>query len=251
MKDHEKTMTLMIDEIHIKPYFDYKGGRIVGTAAHSTEPATTAQVFMVQSLLSPNKDVINILPVCKMNAETLHERAKNIIINIEKMGLKVIAVVTDNNALNRKIMSFFAPNSQVSIVYPHQADNARQLAGAQYHISVRQLYECEKKLRLQKVLTFPREETEFGDVSENLADFNFSVAVNDDDIAGCQHDMDAIVYIAGYAAHAASKKLSCSACFCTLVMENREIQVENSAMIVNLTRGGLKFPQHVSSTWFW
>lgn len=119
----------------------------------------------------------------------------------------------------------------------------RQLAGAQYHISVRQLYECEKKLRLQKCLTFPREETEFRDVSENLADFKFSVAVNDDDIAGCQHDMDATVYIAGYAAHAASKKLSCSACFCTLVMENREIQVENSAMIVNLTRGGLKFPQ--------
>lgn len=56
----------------------------------------------------------------------------------------------------------------------------------------------------------------------------------------CQ--VSAIVYIAGYAAHAASKKLSCSACFCTLVMENREIQVENSAMIVNLTKGGLKFP---------
>lgn len=69
-------MTLMIDEIHIKPYFDYKGGRIVGTAAHSTEPATTAHVFMVQSLLSPNKDVIHKLPMCKMNAETLHEHAK-------------------------------------------------------------------------------------------------------------------------------------------------------------------------------
>nr|XP_054927547.1 uncharacterized protein LOC129385210 [Dermacentor andersoni] len=62
MQDHEKTVTLMIDEIHIKPYFDYKGGTIVGSSVHSTEPATTAHVFMVQSLLSANKDVIHILP---------------------------------------------------------------------------------------------------------------------------------------------------------------------------------------------
>ncbi|KAH9374432.1 hypothetical protein HPB48_015727 [Haemaphysalis longicornis] len=55
--------------------------------------------------------------------------------------------------------------------------------------------------------------------------------------------MDAIVYIAGYAAHSVSKKLSCSTCFSTLVVENREIEAENTAMIANLTRGGLKFPQ--------
>ncbi|XP_077484882.1 uncharacterized protein LOC144094883 [Amblyomma americanum] len=474
MKDHEKTVTLMIDEIHIKPYFDYKGGTIVGSSVHSTEPATTAHVFMVQSLLSANKDVIHILPVSKLSAEILHEHAKNIIINVEKMGLKIIAVITDNNALNRKMMSLFATSPQVSIVYPHPADNARplfyvvdpvhllkcirnnwinqknpgtclyfpemdlsgampegpprmkaasfaavrqlyssektslvkaayrlnakavnptsmerqnvklaldvinqfvsnalrthgsafkipqaestalfidviltwwqivnvktpckgqrlrdsmqdpvrsvddtqlaflsgvvdwldawarinitsgsltkethsalrltcyslvelsrycleelhfkyvllgkfqtdaledrfgryrQLAGSQYHISVRQLYECEKKLRLQKLLTFPREETEFEDVSEDLVPCNFSVAVSDDDITHAHSDMDAIVYIAGYAAHAALKKLSCSACFSTLVIENREIEAENTAMIANLSRGGLKFPQ--------
>ncbi|KAH6933179.1 hypothetical protein HPB50_012787 [Hyalomma asiaticum] len=40
-----------------------------------------------------------------------------------------------------------------------------QLEGAQYDISVRQLFKCEEKLRLQKVLTFPHEDTEFGDVT--------------------------------------------------------------------------------------
>ncbi|XP_072144652.1 uncharacterized protein [Dermacentor andersoni] len=428
MQDHEKTVTRMIDEIHIKPYFDYKGGTIVGSSVHSTEPTTTAHVFMVQSLLSANKDVIHIPPVSIMSAEILHEHAKNIILNVEKMGLKVIAVVTDNNALNRKMMSLFAASPQLSIVYPHPADNARplfyvvdpvhllkcvrnnwinqkhhgtclyfpemdlngtmpegpprmkaasfaavrqlysaeksslvkagyrlnakavnptslerpnvklvldlinefvsnalrthgsalkiaqaestalfidiiltwwrivnvkdpckgqrlrdsmqypvtsvgdtqltllsavvdwldawirigassgsltkethsalrltcyclvelsrycleelhfkyvllgkfqtdaledrfgryrQLAGAQYHISVCQLYECEKKLRLQKLLTFPRDETECEGISEELVGCNFSVAVSDDDIARAHSDMDAVVYIAG------------------------------------------------------
>ena len=32
---HDKTITLMIDEIHIKPYMDYKGGNIVGIAFDS------------------------------------------------------------------------------------------------------------------------------------------------------------------------------------------------------------------------
>nr|XP_054921687.1 uncharacterized protein LOC129382187 [Dermacentor andersoni] len=127
MQDHETTITLMIDEIHIKPYFDYKGGTIVGSSVHSTEPATTAHVLMVQSLLSANKDVIHILPVSKMSAEILREHAKNIILNVEKMRLKVIAVVTNNNALNSKMMSLFAASHQVSIVYSYPADNARPL----------------------------------------------------------------------------------------------------------------------------
>lgn len=143
MKDHEKTVTLMIDEIHIKPYFDYKGGTIVGSSAHSTEPATTAHVFMAQSLLSPNKDVIHILPVNKLSADVLHEHAKHIILSVEKIGLKVIAVITDNNALNRKMMSFFAANPQVSIVYPHPADNTRPLF---YVVDPVHLLKCVRKI---------------------------------------------------------------------------------------------------------
>ncbi|XP_077512600.1 uncharacterized protein LOC144123693 [Amblyomma americanum] len=127
MESHEKTVTLMIDEIHIKPYFDYKGGSIVGSSANSQEAATTAHVFMIQSLLSANKDVIHILPVAKMNSEILHDYCKRIILEMESLGLKVIAVITDNNSLNRKMMSLFSENREVSIVYPHPADKSRPL----------------------------------------------------------------------------------------------------------------------------
>jgi hypothetical protein len=43
----------MIDEIHLQPYMDYKGGNVVGASANDSSLATAAHVFMIQSLLSP------------------------------------------------------------------------------------------------------------------------------------------------------------------------------------------------------
>lgn len=48
----DKKATLMVDEIHIKPYFDYKGGNIVGAAYNCGEAATSAFVFMINSIMS-------------------------------------------------------------------------------------------------------------------------------------------------------------------------------------------------------
>ena len=58
-------VSLMIDEIHLKESFDYKGGNIVGFAHDGVECATSAHVFMLQSLFSKFKDVVYILPVKK------------------------------------------------------------------------------------------------------------------------------------------------------------------------------------------
>lgn len=37
----------MMDEIYLKPYFDYRGGTVVGAFRNSSDPAKTAHVFMV------------------------------------------------------------------------------------------------------------------------------------------------------------------------------------------------------------
>lgn len=59
MKNPEWTLTLMTDEVH----FEYKGGFATGTATNSNIAARTAYVFLIQSLLSSNKDVhIYLLP---------------------------------------------------------------------------------------------------------------------------------------------------------------------------------------------
>ena len=117
----------MVDEIHLKPYFDYKGGNIVGSAFDSSEAATSAFVFMLNSVRSKFKDVVHIIPTKCMKAETLHNILKKVIIGLEKIGFTVFCVVTDNNAINGKAMSFFAHPPKLSIVYRHPYQNDRPL----------------------------------------------------------------------------------------------------------------------------
>ena len=55
LSSNDKFVTLMVDEIHIKQYFDYKCGSVVGTAYDSIEAASSAFVFMLNSVLSKYK----------------------------------------------------------------------------------------------------------------------------------------------------------------------------------------------------
>lgn len=84
LKDDEKVVTLMMDEIYLKPHFDYKAGAAVGSSMNSADPAKTAHVFMVQSLLLSNKDVAHILPASSIKGEELHRFLKKLIAHLEK-----------------------------------------------------------------------------------------------------------------------------------------------------------------------
>lgn len=106
MKEHEKIVVLTMDEIHLQPYFDYKGGIIVGAACNSSNAAKTAHVFMMQSLLSSQKNVVHILLVERISAQQLHTILHNIT-ELENVCLRIIAVISDNNSINRKTMSHF------------------------------------------------------------------------------------------------------------------------------------------------
>ncbi|KAG0434477.1 hypothetical protein HPB47_019081 [Ixodes persulcatus] len=41
LDDKQRFVILMVDEIHLKPFFDYKGGSITGAASNSTETTKT------------------------------------------------------------------------------------------------------------------------------------------------------------------------------------------------------------------
>lgn len=128
MKEYEWTVTLMMDEIHVQPFFffNFKGGFITGAAVNKWCPAKTAHVFMKRSLLSSDKDV-HIPPVAQIEAIMLHYVLRKLIVNIESLGFKVIAVISDNNSINRKTMQFFANLPNVSIAYQHLVDSSRPL----------------------------------------------------------------------------------------------------------------------------
>ncbi|GFX92633.1 transposable element P transposase [Trichonephila clavipes] len=128
LKSVDKTVILMLDEIHLKSYLDFKGGNILGMAYNSEQAATSAYVFMIQSLLSPFKEVVHIMPVKKkIDGEKLFAVVKKTIVELDGIGFKVIGVVSDNNSINRKAMSNFSFPPKLSIVHPHPSDSSNPL----------------------------------------------------------------------------------------------------------------------------
>uniref|UniRef100_A0A6M2CWH5 Putative transposable element n=1 Tax=Rhipicephalus microplus TaxID=6941 RepID=A0A6M2CWH5_RHIMP len=122
----------------------------------------------------------------------------------------------------------------------------RQMAGGQYHISVRQLCETEGRIRLQNAL--PRmsnddlrgiEETD----SVRDAGTSFSVHVSDADLDELRAQMPVIGYVGGYCAHAAMKVLKCESCQRQLVVTGNTAETgeDTHSLIAQLDRGGLKF----------
>ena len=126
LKKSDTNILIMIDEIHLKLYVDYKGGVIVGMAYDNSNMANRAFVFMIKSIVSSYKDVAYILPVKEITADVLFTVLKNIILKLEAINFRVVMVVTDNNSINRKTMAMFQ-NPLADYVYPHPCDPKRPL----------------------------------------------------------------------------------------------------------------------------
>ena len=82
---------LLVDEIHLKRYFDYKGGTIVDSSCNNVCNAEkSAFAFMISSVFSKYKDVFHLLPTCKISANDLNAMLKKIIIGSEDIRLKLL-----------------------------------------------------------------------------------------------------------------------------------------------------------------
>ena len=108
-----------MDEIHIKSKVVYDNGKVRGYAENkSLKEANGMQCFMLSSLFSDNRDVVSIVPVLQMNAEYLCDLLKQVIINVSTAGYRIIAVISDNNVVNRNSFKKLADSdSLVPFIY--------------------------------------------------------------------------------------------------------------------------------------
>ena len=127
LNSNDKTVSLLIDETHLSSYFDYKGGGIVEAAYNTMNAATSVFAFMISSIFSSYKDVIHVLPACKMVAQVLFKIIKKTVKSLEKVGFQVISLITDNNAINRKAIALFASPSELRVAYPYPCNHTRPL----------------------------------------------------------------------------------------------------------------------------
>lgn len=127
LRPEDRKVALTMCVIHIHQFLKCKRESVTGAAPNSTSVPRTLHVFMTQSLQSSHKDVVQILPVHRNDPHHLHQVLRRVIIEMEQAGLFVVAVVSDNSAINRKTMSLFSPTQTLGIVFPHPADSTRPL----------------------------------------------------------------------------------------------------------------------------
>ncbi|KAH7945961.1 hypothetical protein HPB49_018027 [Dermacentor silvarum] len=123
----------------------------------------------------------------------------------------------------------------------------RQLAGAQYHISIRQIYEVENKLRLQSTLPTVSPDQHWECVRKQVEALlpSSNVVVTSQALTKMQDVVPVLVYAAGYAVYGTLKKLKCEQCRDSLTVD-KKITVsatnEHYGLVKQLDRGGLVYP---------
>lgn len=136
----------------------------------------------------------------------------------------------------------------------------RQLAGGQYNISITQLYEIEKKLRIQSILPLQLN-SHFQDVhimtpvksletiknvnnlKENIFEiYGSTISVSEEELLKVQNDsLLVLAYLAGYCVHIVAKQLRCTFCKTNLTLYTSFLS-ETHDLIKRLDHGGLQYP---------
>lgn len=128
LKEYEKLVVLQMDEIHIQPTFSYKGGNVTGGSETDVcLKATSVHALLISSLMSSYRDVVRLVPVTTIKAEVLYEVVLQTILSLENLGLKVIALITDNNSINRKTFKLFSNGENLNVSVPNPACPERPL----------------------------------------------------------------------------------------------------------------------------
>lgn len=134
----------------------------------------------------------------------------------------------------------------------------RQLAGGQYHVSTRQIFDSEKKLQMQSCIKICLKTTDgVIDVTDFNVNPNFqqmdddlhfglglSVNISPSDLDKAMEKLPVIIYIGGYAVYSVLKHLNCEDCRHILVVQEEDISNQNEAVkfTMNIDRGQLMIP---------
>ena len=135
----------------------------------------------------------------------------------------------------------------------------RRLAGCNYNISIRQIFECKQKIRLMSILKIPINNREieikhFEEIStedENMENAENkcvqSIEIDEGDIQNCDEVIPVIAYIAGYCCYKINNKLQCSECKDILCINN-ECGIVNDKLdyVTGISRGSLLYPRETT-----
>jgi hypothetical protein len=108
--DNSAWLYLAADEVYVKPSVEYVSGKLLGQAVNDPEKAAkTVQGFFAKSIFgSEFRDMVALFPVLKLDAPGLGKMTQQTTGGLTKAGFHVIAIGTDNHAMNRRMFRIFS-----------------------------------------------------------------------------------------------------------------------------------------------
>jgi hypothetical protein len=100
LKEREKIVVLMVDEIFVSKRVEYASGKMYGT--EDGDVCKTLLTFMVKSVAGRYTDVVALYPVTKLTGEKLKEDALRVLEALTDVGFEVLALIGDNATMNRR-----------------------------------------------------------------------------------------------------------------------------------------------------
>lgn len=113
LESNELYVNLLIDEVYVRPDVSYKAGKIEGMVVQNNElkAAETVQTFMISSIMSNYKDVVGLFPQTHICAEDLYHLIMDILQLLTSIGFRIVAIISDNNRVNRKMFELLCAGS--------------------------------------------------------------------------------------------------------------------------------------------
>lgn len=124
LTDDEKTVSLLIDEIYLDSKFDFVGGKIIGSSLNDKLSAKTANVYLIRSVFCNYKDVVGIVPANNLTGEANFSHTLKILEGLKDLGFKVLAIITDNNNINKRMFEYFEKTSDSVPSYINPKDSS-------------------------------------------------------------------------------------------------------------------------------
>ena len=104
----QKNVTLLIDEIYVKPSLTYQGGNIFVKAVNKPlHMAKTVLSFMICCMFGGKQILYKALPVFRLDAEFQYQQTLLILNGIRNSGGTVIVILCDNNRVNQNFFKRF------------------------------------------------------------------------------------------------------------------------------------------------
>jgi hypothetical protein len=118
LTEDQKYVNIQVDEIHIRESVEYKNGKLYGIAANDkAETAKTVVAFLVSSCFGSFKEVARLVPVKQLSGSFLADTAKNVIKQVVDSGLTVLALLSDNNRVNRVMFNNLTKDSKSELFF--------------------------------------------------------------------------------------------------------------------------------------